>query len=76
MKEFNLEEAKSGKPVCTRDGNKARILCFDAKGEFPIYALIEVDCIDGTIYEYVRLYRDDGKNTASNIIDYDLMMED
>ena len=29
LKEFNLETAKSGKPVCARDGRKARIICFD-----------------------------------------------
>lgn len=27
LKEFDLEAAKSGKPVCTRDGRKARIIC-------------------------------------------------
>ena len=75
MKEFNLEEAKAGKPVCMMDGSKVRILCFDAKCDFPIIALIEVNRMDGTIYEYVRLYRDDGKNIESNIIDYDLMMK-
>ena len=31
LKEFDLEAAKAGKPVCTRDGRKARIICFDAK---------------------------------------------
>lgn len=42
MREFNLEEAKAGKPVCTRDGRNARIICFDAKNEhYPIVALIE-----------------------------------
>ena len=29
LKPFSLEAAKAGKPVCTRDGRKARILCFD-----------------------------------------------
>ena len=29
LKPFDLEAAKQGKPVCTRDGRKARILCFD-----------------------------------------------
>ena len=29
LKPFNLEQAKAGKPVCTRDGRKARIICFD-----------------------------------------------
>lgn len=29
LKPFDLETVKAGKPVCTRDGRKARILCFD-----------------------------------------------
>ena len=29
MKPFDLEAARSGKPVCTSDGRKARIICFD-----------------------------------------------
>lgn len=29
LKPFDLEAAKQGKPVCTRDGRKARIICFD-----------------------------------------------
>lgn len=45
LKEFDLEAAKAGKPVCTRDGHKARILCFDLKNEeeYPIVAAIEND---------------------------------
>lgn len=43
MKPFNLEEAKAGKPVCTRDGRDARVVCFDAKGEFPIVGLVTVE---------------------------------
>ena len=43
MKPFNLEEAKAGKPVCTRDGHPARIICFDKKSSnFTIVALIDV----------------------------------
>ena len=41
MKKFNLEAAKLGKPVCTKDGKKARIICFDKKGDYPIVALVE-----------------------------------
>lgn len=52
MKPFNLEQAKAGKPVCTRDGREVRIICFDVKNEdFPIMALVynskdnfEFDC--------------------------------
>ena len=31
LKPFDFEAAKAGKPVCTRDGRKVRIICFDAK---------------------------------------------
>lgn len=44
MKEFDLEAAKAGKAVCTRNGRPARIICWDKKsndGQFPIVALIE-----------------------------------
>jgi len=41
MKRFNLEAARQGAPVCTRDGHKARIICFDRKEGQPIVALVE-----------------------------------
>jgi hypothetical protein len=43
LKPFDLEAAKAGKPVCTRDGRKARIICFNAKTlcDYPIIALVE-----------------------------------
>lgn len=43
MKQFNLEEylTNPNKKVITRDGNSVRILCTDAKGNFPIIALVE-----------------------------------
>lgn len=44
LKPFDLEAAKAGKPVCTRDGRKARIICFDLKNdEYPIVAAVEND---------------------------------
>lgn len=53
LKEFDLEAAKSGKPVCTRDGRKARIICFDAKGEKPIIALIANGNSEDVNYYYI-----------------------
>ena len=38
LKPFDLEAAKKGKPVRTRAGRKARIICFDAVN--PLYPLI------------------------------------
>ena len=44
MKKFDLKLAKAGHPVCTRDGNSARIICFDANNVgFPIIALVTID---------------------------------
>lgn len=40
MRDFNLELAKQGHPVCTRDGRPARVIFWEAKGDFPIIALI------------------------------------
>ena len=51
LKPFNLEDAKAGKPVCTRDGRKARIICFDRKGKQPIIALVKNGDIEG-IYQF------------------------
>ena len=70
LKEFDLEAAKSGKPVCTRDGAKARIICFDAKSDTPIIALITTD--DGT--EITFDYLSDGTFFNSENPDNDLMM--
>ena len=44
LKPFDLEAAKAGKTVCTRDGRKARIICFDKKNDYyPIIALVETE---------------------------------
>lgn len=75
MKEFDLEKAKLGVPVCTRDGRPARIVCFDVKYvSYSILALIK----DESGYESVMLYTNKGKvfvpelNVGSH--DSDLMM--
>ena len=56
LKEFDLEAAKAGKPVCTRDGRKARIICFDAKGDQPIIALVEAKGNKDALIENVERY--------------------
>jgi len=57
MRQFNLEEAKAGKPVCTLDGRKVRILCFDRKNCNPssIVGLIEEE-----FYESIHSWRTNG----------------
>ena len=69
MKPFDFEAAKAGKPVCTRDGRKARIICFDTinKGNYPIIALLE-----DKGYEAIFYYNKDGKCNVGT--ELDLMM--
>lgn len=55
MKPFDLEEAKAGKPVCTRDGRKVEIISFEhpIKG-YPILAKVffgKDDCEEFTFTE-------------------------
>ena len=72
MREFNLEDAKAGKPVCTRDGRPARIICWDRKNDiFPIMALIEYDD-----KELPYSYTINGKYRKEKDLDdsFDLMM--
>lgn len=64
MKEFDIEKAKAGAPVCTRDGRPVRIICWDyqeygqqeADEKFPIIALVK--CDKG---ERAYVYRESGK---------------
>ena len=62
LKPFDIEAAKAGKPVCTRDGHKARIICFDYAGEtgdYPIVALVSYNK-GNNCYERVLKYTSDG----------------
>ena len=73
-KPFDLQAAKSGKPVCTRDGRQARIICFDRKDIKPIVALVTV-VNDTSVTEKAFYYFEDGHHLSKNYDDIlDLMM--
>ena len=70
LKPFSLELAKQDKPVCTRDGRKARIICFDLKNdEYPIIAAVENDSSE-TLFSYTT----NGEIADGIESDKDLMM--
>ena len=72
LKAFDLEAAKAGKPVCTKDGRKVRIICFDRIDAKPILALVPSN--DGK-REAVLDYFVNGKRIANALeSDLDLMM--
>ena len=70
LKPFDIQKAREGKPVCTRSGRKARIICFDKRINRPIVALIEVDNHE----EGLQCYFDNGRCCCDVTSDYDLMM--
>lgn len=72
LKPFSLEAAKSGKPVCTRDGRKARIICFDLQSieKTPIVAAVQVT----DKQEVISHYYEDGRQFVDGISELDLMM--
>ena len=75
LKPFDIQKAREGKPVCTRDGRKARIIYFDRKfiyegQNYCIVALIN----DGPYNETVYSYTEDGLCNPNKIHNSDLMM--
>lgn len=65
MKQFDLEEYKKNptRKVVTRDGRPVRIVFTDAKGDYPILALLTAYDGSEVIYEYTKngVITDDGE---------------
>ena len=71
LKPFDIQKAREGKPICTRDGRKARIICFDLKDkDYPIAAAVQNK--DGD--ESIRTYTAEGIYDKGEISGFDLMM--
>lgn len=74
MKRFNIEEAKAGKHVMTRDGRPVRIICFDRKHQgYPIMALVD----NGNGFEQCMAFTLNGKycENLGHVSPSDLHME-
>ena len=71
LKPFSLELAKAGKPVCTRDGRKARLIAVDLNNKtYPLAAVIENNGEENEVHNYTS----DGLATYGTLNDADLMM--
>lgn len=72
LKPFDIQKAREGKPVCTRDGHKARIICFDFQSieNTPIVAAVQVT----DKQEVIANYYEDGRRFVDGINELDLMM--
>lgn len=71
MKQFNLEEylKNPSRKVVTRDKRNARIVCTDARGTYPVTALVEH--YDGTS-ENAFVFTEDGEYLADGTDKKDL----
>ena len=74
MKQFSLEEyhKNPSKPLVTRSGLSARIVCDDAPGNFPIVAIIDkmsmVDnCVTHIAYRKDGLINPDGIHSPNDL---------
>ena len=69
MKAFSLEEylKNPSKKVVTKEGKKVRIICTDARGSYPVVALIEE-----SYYDNALSYTKDGNLYAGESNVYDL----
>lgn len=68
MKTFNLEQAKAGKPIVTREGNEAKFIAHVPEADHPLHRLVILT--EGTVV----VYGEDG-NFLSDPSDYDLFMK-
>ena len=69
MKQFNLQEylANPSQKVITRNSKEVRIICTDAKNEFPIVALVTKDN-----KETLMDYNNNGELSPDEMTDFDL----
>ena len=74
LKPFNLEAAKAGKPVCTRDGRNVRIICFDTKRRDKKSIIALVPNKDRPEFEDLIAYPNNGNYYGGHENDGDLMM--
>lgn len=72
LKPFDLEKVKNGAELYTRDGHKARIICFDAGNtDYPIIALVDFN--NGKEEDY--WYTNNGRRFNNNCTSvFDLMI--
>lgn len=74
MKSFNLEEAKAGKPLVTRDGREVTIFSFDGRGDFVVIGYVNSPAIEyDMLHQWDAQGRFYGKRNTSYL---DLFMKE
>lgn len=74
LKPFDIKAAKVGKPVCTKDGKKVRIICFNRVFYSGGYKYPIVAMVNDNGNELVYAYTQDGLLVGNEECKLDLMM--
>lgn len=73
---FDIEKAKQGAKIMTRDGHDARILCYDRNSEdYPIVVLV-LRSNEDEYEEEIVSYTNDGKYYPDDESGYDLFIKE
>ena len=75
MKEFNLEEAKSGVPICTREGKDAEFMYIREGESYPITVRIYYATASNNTFSITEAYNEYGKAFLYREDKFDLMMK-
>lgn len=70
MKKIDLEKAKAGSPIVTRDGRPARLLGERKHPDYPIIAVVKKSYDLEEVYSYTN----DGHNISTDETENDLFM--
>lgn len=70
---FDINKAKAGAKIVTRNGMPAKIIFYNRRGKYPIVALIDWEGYDG---EIVITYTKSGEKLEHSVSDYDLFIEE
>lgn len=76
MKPFNLIEAKQGKPICTRNGRKARLLGEIFSDKYPLIVAVTFSEECALSYTSEGCFYSDSNDGRILIDDMDLFMVD
>ena len=70
LRPFDLEKAKAGAKIQTKDGRDARIICYDKRNADGYHIVALVKALDGD--EILETYRRDGRHCRMSEEDFDL----
>lgn len=74
LKPFDLEKAKQGAKVVTRDGRPVRIICWDKSDDYDMYPIVALVMNKDGVEDIVETYTLDGACVEGEKLDLDLFM--